>query len=88
MSGYRRHGRTLVKCPVKLQHDGIGEIFAETRDMSETGVFVLSKDLPSQVSIGDGITANLNDNSSNDSVRASQLTVVRMTDDGLGLAYE
>ncbi len=85
MAGFRKHGRTMVKCAVKLTHDQLGDIVAETRDISETGVFVWCKNLPSLMAVGDEVEAELH--SECDMVTVAHLTVVRLTDDGVGLTY-
>ncbi len=86
MPGYRKHGRTLVKCAVKLTHDGFGAIQAETRDISETGVFVWCKNLPHSITIGDHLGAEMH--TSCDDVTLTKLIVVRLTEEGVGLSYD
>lgn len=83
MSGYRKHGRTLVNYSVKLTHDQWGEIEAQTRDISESGVFVCCASLPKTVSVGDAFHAKLWE----DNPQSSVLTVVRLAADGVGLEY-
>jgi len=86
MTSYRRHGRTPMKCAVKLEHDKIGEFVAETRDVSATGVFVNCKDIVGKVAIGDAIKVKVYTDADNQI--SSQLTVVRLTDEGAGFAYD
>ncbi len=86
MTGYRRYGRTLMKCAVKLEHDRIGEIVAETRDVSAAGMFVICRDLVDKLAVGDAMKAQVC--SDERCYISSQLTVVRLTEDGAGFAYE
>lgn len=85
MSGFRKHGRTLVRCSVKIKHDSVGDIEAETRDISETGVFVRCKDMSSVISVGDEVEAKLY--SDCEKVTVAHLKVVRITNEGVGFAY-
>lgn len=85
MSGFRKHGRTLVKCAVRLKHRDIGDVVAETRDISETGVFVNCRELVHFISIGDEFEANLY--TETNCVSKTNLKVVRLTDEGIGLAF-
>ncbi len=86
MSPFRKHGRKLVKCAVKLIHREIGEVVTETRDISDTGVFVTCRDLVHYISIGDELEARLYTDSENSST--ALLKVVRLTDEGVGLSFD
>lgn len=83
---YRKHGRTLITCAVKLAHDTLGEVEAETRDVSETGIFVKCKDLVKNIAIGDAFKAE--SLLGCEKKIPTQLTVVRLTEDGVGLVYD
>ena len=85
MSGFRKHGRKPVRCPVKLSHCELGDVVAETRDISESGLFVRCKDLLDYLAIGEEIETSLFNN--REEVSQGLLTVVRMTDEGIALAY-
>jgi len=85
MAGFRKHGRTLTKCAVRLSHRDIGEVVTETRDISETGVFIACRELVHYISIGDEFEAKLY-NENND-ISETHLKVVRLTEDGVGLAF-
>jgi len=85
MSGFRKHGRTLVKCAVRLTHKEIGDVIAETRDISESGVFVSCRELVHFISIGDEFEAKLY--SDTHQVSETCMRVVRLTDEGFGLAF-
>ncbi len=85
MSGYRKHGRKTVKHSVTLSHDALGEIVAETRDVSETGFFASCRNLPKAVSVGDAFKAKMYLDSANQFF--SKVTVVRLTEEGVGLEF-
>ena len=85
MPGFRRHGRSQVKCAVTLTHNQFGDIKAQTRDMSETGVFVACSDLPQTIEIGDELAAQMRTEC--DDVTCANLVVVRVAKDGVGLSY-
>ena len=86
MSGFRRYGRKPLKCAVKICHQDAGDIIAETIDVSETGVFIRSSDLMSSIAVGDKLDAQLF--SDDNFVENTQLKVVRLASDGVGLAFE
>ncbi len=85
MSGFRKHGRTLVKCAVHLSNHEIGDLVTETRDISETGVFISCSELVHFISIGDEFRAKLY--SECDNISEAVVKVVRLTEDGVGLAF-
>ncbi|WP_075188293.1 PilZ domain-containing protein [Teredinibacter haidensis] len=85
MSGFRKHGRTVVKCVVRLTHRDIGDVMAETRDISESGVFVNCRELVHFIAIGDEFEAKLY--SECNDVSETNMKVVRLTADGVGLAF-
>ncbi len=86
MSGFRRNGRKPIKCAVKISHQDLGDFFVETRDVSATGIFVHSSDLPGSIAIGDTLKAQLY--SEERKASNTQLVVVRTTSDGVGLAFK
>ncbi len=45
MSNQRRHPRTPMKCRIKICHPSFGELLAQTRDLSDGGVYVRHPDL-------------------------------------------
>lgn len=85
MISYRKHGRTLLKCEVKVEHEALGELLAETRDISATGIFIRCKALAGRISVGEAIKAKMCPDAKCES--PSLFTVVRMTDDGIALTY-
>lgn len=40
MSNQRQQVRTPMKCRIKISHPSIGELLAQTRDLSDSGVYV------------------------------------------------
>lgn len=90
MITYRKHGRTLLKCEVKLEHEELGELVAEVRDVSDTGVFVTCRELVNKISVGDALKAKTAPGVIEVFARKipSRLTVVRLTEDGVGFAYD
>ncbi len=86
MPGFRKHGRILTKCSVRLSHNDLGDIVAETRDISETGVFVACKELLHTICVGDTVEAELH--SERQDVSHAHLRVIRLTEEGVGLAFE
>ncbi len=88
MSGFRRSGRKPIKCPVKLSHSCVGDFFAETTNVSDSGIFVASNDLLKQIAVGDKVNGEL----SCEDIRCeptsnTEMKVVRMTFDGAGLEF-
>ena len=86
MSGFRRYGRKPVKCTVQLSHGELGDIVAETRDISESGVFIRCKNIDRYIHVGDTIDARLYSDEAHFS--DAQMRVVRTTQDGVGLSYD
>ena len=36
----REHPRTPMKCRIRISHDSLGSVFAQTRDLSDGGVYI------------------------------------------------
>jgi len=45
MPSQRQHPRTSMKCRIKICHPSFGEVVAQTRDLSDGGVYVKHPDL-------------------------------------------
>lgn len=89
MTTYRRHGRTAVRCEVKLKHETLGEMVAETVNLSVSGLFVKSKELVEKVAIGDAVKAELeNEVFCFLPPQALTLKVVRLTGECAALAQD
>lgn len=87
MSGFRRYGRKPLKCSVKLLHTTAGEVIAETKDISEEGLFISCPEVVEQLAVGETVNAEFcTEDASRRSDRA-QLKVVRRTKDGVGFSF-
>lgn len=87
---FRKHGRTIIRCPMLLKHRTLGVFEAVTRDISASGVFIsgqppLDENVLGRLSIGDELIAKL-ENSDNGTERLS-LKVARVANDGLALTF-
>ncbi len=85
MSEFRKHGRKAVRCSITISHNELGDIFAETKNISETGVFIAHRDLIHCISVGEEVAAKLY--SEGDAVYDGYLRVIRLTQDGVGLEF-
>ncbi|WP_150305622.1 PilZ domain-containing protein [Pseudomonas saliphila] len=47
MANQRQHPRTMMKCRIKISHPDLGDVYGQTRDLSDGGVFVENADLAS-----------------------------------------
>lgn len=45
MSNQRQHPRTPMKCRIRISHPDIGDVYGQTRDLSDGGVFVENPEL-------------------------------------------
>ncbi len=88
MTKYRLHGRTLIKCAVKLEHEKLGEVTAEVRDVSESGIYVTCRDWVNKISVGDAFQAQLDACQEVARYIPQELTVVRLTEEGVAFSYE
>lgn len=86
MSGFRKYGRIRAICKIELSSDKHGVFTAETRDISDAGVFVYQREACKCICIGDQISATWE--SPSKYVINATMKVVRTTDDGIGLTYE
>lgn len=86
MSEFRRYGRKPLRYAVKVSHTTAGDILAETQDISDSGIFVRSADLLKWLSIGEKVNACLK--CDQNTVENTQLKVVRITDEGVGLVFD
>ena len=76
--------RRVTSARVKLVHGAIGELNARTRDISDSGVFVLIDPVP-RLPAGSHIKMHMLD--SKVPALAFNMKVVRITSDGLGLKF-
>ena len=47
MANQRQYPRTMMKCRIKISHPELGDVYGQTRDLSDGGVFVENADLAS-----------------------------------------
>ena len=45
MANQRQYPRTPMRCRIRISHPSIGEVYGQTRDLSDGGVFVENPDL-------------------------------------------
>lgn len=86
MSGFRRCGRKPLRCAVKFSHEMAGDFQAETYDISDSGMFVRCAELVKVLAVGDTLNAKLDSEMA--SAEDKLLKIVRLTDEGVGLAFE
>ncbi len=84
MSNQRQSPRTSMKCRIKISHDSFGEVIAQTRDLSDGGVYVKHDVLTSLV-LGDVVTGQVQDLPIEAPVL--QMEVMRVNADGVGLRF-
>ncbi|GIZ10678.1 MULTISPECIES: PilZ domain-containing protein [unclassified Pseudomonas] len=60
MSNQRQQVRTPMKCRIKISHPNFGELLAQTRDLSDSGVYVKHPDMAA-LSIGAEVTGQVQD---------------------------
>lgn len=47
MQNQRMHPRAAMNCRIRISHESFGDILAQTRDLSDSGVYVKHPDLVS-----------------------------------------
>lgn len=87
---FRKYGRSPLAGKVKLKHRELGEIYADGGDISAAGVFLrLSVEQP--MAVGDEVAAVLPTTigvAPHAAIASeARLRVVRITSDGIGLAF-
>jgi len=84
MNEQRKHPRTALILEVKISHDSMESIMLLTRDISESGVFVVTGDtvLPPVGSVMEGQVQGEMENPPR-----VQMEVVRIEPDGVGLRF-
>ncbi len=58
MSNQRQYPRTMMKCRIRITHPAIGAVTAQTRDLSDGGVFVEHPDLAT-LAVGTEVTGQV-----------------------------
>ena len=80
----RAFARYLVSARVRLTHGSFGEVRGKTRDISDSGVFVVMTSVP-KLPVGSHVKMNMLD--SKQPNIAFNMKVVRTTGEGLGLMF-
>ncbi|WP_193074590.1 PilZ domain-containing protein [Pseudomonas sp. FME51] len=60
MSNQRQYPRTMMKCRIKISHPAFGSLTAQTKDLSDGGVFIEHPDLAA-LAVGDEVTGQVQD---------------------------
>ena len=84
MSNQRQHPRTPMKCRIKICHPSLGELLAETRDLSDGGVYVRHAGLVG-LPVGAEVTGQVQGMPIEAPVLRMQ--VVRVDAEGVGLRF-
>lgn len=87
---FRKHGRTMIQCPVLLKHQKVGHIEALTRDISAGGMFIGPEtDIPDEALMGmaldDEVEVQLANSESG--IERMRLKIARFAEDGWGLSF-
>ncbi len=84
MQNQRQHPRTNMKCRIRIAHPAFGEVFAQTRDLSDGGVYVRHPELV-VLHPGDEVTGQIQDLP----IPAPELrmVVMRVDAEGVGLQF-
>jgi len=85
MSAEKRHGnRTPMRCRIKIWHDSFGDMDVITRDVSDTGVFLLIQD-NDQLPIGAIVKGQIQGMPMEAPIL--DMEVMRLAPEGMGLRY-
>jgi len=84
MSNRRRHPRTPMTVTIKITHESIGEKIVKTRNISESGIFIVVEptNMPPIGSLVRGQVQGMIDNPP-----ILDMQIVRAENDGLGLQF-
>ena len=84
MDNQRQYPRTPLKCRIRISHPLFGELMAQTRDLSDTGVYVKHPEL-TQLPTGSVVTGQVQDLPIDAPIL--QMEVVRVDAEGVGLRF-
>jgi len=84
MPSNRQYPRTSMKCRIKICHPSFGEVVAQTRDLSDGGVYVKHPQL-SALPLGTLVTGQVQDLPIEAPVL--QMEVMRADPEGVGLRF-
>lgn len=83
-SNQRQHPRTPMKCRIKISHESFGDLFAQTRDLSDGGVYVRHPDLVA-LPVGTILTGQVQDLPFDAPIL--QMEIMRVDAEGVGLRF-
>ncbi|BBT13963.1 PilZ domain-containing protein [Metapseudomonas otitidis] len=83
-SNQRQHPRTPMKCRIKISHESFGDLFAQTRDLSDGGVYVRHPDLVA-LPVGTILTGQVQDLPFEAPIL--QMEIMRVDAEGVGLRF-
>jgi hypothetical protein len=80
----RQENRTPMKCQIKVSHPSIGEVVVSTRDISDSGVFLLTENItmPPVGAIVQGQVQGMGE-----TAPILNMKIVRMEPAGVGLKF-
>jgi len=84
MQNQRMHPRAAMKCRIRISHESFGDILAQTRDLSDSGVYVKHPDL---VSLQPGTIVRGQVQDLPIPAPELQMEVVRVDAEGVGLRF-
>ncbi|MGX5217286.1 MULTISPECIES: PilZ domain-containing protein [Pseudomonas] len=84
MSNNRQHPRTTMKCMIKISHPDFADVIAQTRDLSDGGVYVKHEALRS-LKLGDVVTGQVQGMPIEAPIL--QMVVTRVDAEGVGLRF-
>jgi hypothetical protein len=87
MSDFRRAGRKSSHYAVQFLHEHSVGFYAETRDVSATGMFVDTSKLREQSALTVGDTLKVNLFSAEKLIESAAVEIVRVTDEGFGCLF-
>ena len=83
MPEQRQHNRTVFSCQIKIWHNSIGEVVVKTRDISDSGVFILTEPT-TMPAIGALVTGQVQGMAD---APILEMEIVRVEPGGLGLRF-
>ncbi|TRX73819.1 PilZ domain-containing protein [Pseudomonas mangiferae] len=83
-SNQRQHPRVPMKCRIKIAHPSFGELIAQTRDLSDGGVYIRHPDLAA-LPLGTRVTGQVQDLPMEAPVLT--LEIMRVDGEGAGLRF-
>ena len=84
MANQRQYPRTPMKCRIKISHPSFGDLIAQTRDLSDGGVYVRHPDL-ADLSVGSIVSGQVQDLPIEAPIL--QMEVMRVDAEGAGFRF-